>query len=160
MGLLDTKTSKPWPLDMTNLKLQEIRQVCCDDLRKRDEARGIENGKLTTTVGDPKVKDKMKEVVDVVKQHLAHTGHDLNTLLEARWAEYCSKPQDLDAFIATTRRPQEIETAKVKEAASGIEQSLKEPNQVPVSRPVPQSTSEEPPKRGPGRPRKPESVEA
>lgn len=146
MELIDTKTQKPWPKVMSNLKLQEIRRVCCQELRERDERRGIVGGKVTTTIADPNAEGKTKEVVDVVKQQMAHTGAELNALLLGRWATYCSKPQDLDAFVATTRLPKQQELEAVQGAAAPIEESLNE--------------DVEPPKRSPGRPKKPEPVEA
>lgn len=152
MGLLDTKTKKQWPALMANLKLQEIREGCRTDLRKRDEARGIVGGKVTTTIADPNMEGKTKDVVDPVKQKMAHTGAELNALLEARWREFCSKPQDLEAFVATTRTVEQDDTKAAKDAAAGIEKSLHEA-------PAPRAASESP-KRSAGRPKKAEPVEA
>ena len=169
MPLVDTKTGKPWPMDMANLKLNDIRETCRDDLMKRDKAVGIDNGKLTTTIADPNVDGKTKEVVDPVKQRLAHTGAEMNTLLAKRWAEYCSEPHDLDAFIASTRTPEAVNLQAAKDAAEPIEESLTDPSlhikratQVPdmgeqlepTTATTPEPEPEEKPRRGPGRPRK------
>ncbi len=155
MRLIDTKTGDPWPSVMANLRLQEIRETCRTDLRLRDEGRGIVNGKLTDTI---KAKDAgddaaTKDVVNAAKQAAAHTGDDLQRLLHARWATECSEPRDLQAFVARTRLPEKAELEAVTSAAAGVQESLnKELGSKPDESPEP--------KRGPGRPKKAEPVEA
>jgi hypothetical protein len=163
MQLLDVKTGKAWPKAQTNQKLGEIREQCRTDLRTRDEARGIVNGKLTTTIKDPNMDGKTKDVVDPVKQDRAHTGAEFNALLAKRWAEFCSEPRDLDAFIASSKSPAEEDLARKREAAAAIETSLKE--EIPkdaistsVMAPQPETLEPAKPKRGPGRPKKNETA--
>jgi len=127
MGLIDSKTGEAWPIEMANLKLQEIRQECREDLWALDERRGVTGLKVTDTIADPEDKEglgKTKDVVNEQKRAAAHTGDDLTRLLAKRWAEYCSEPRDLAEFIATTRLPKQQELEALTEAASHIEDAI------------------------------------
>lgn len=128
MPLIDTVTGEPWPIDKVNLALQVVREECRHDLWGRNAQRGIADFKVTTTIEIANTEGKTKEVVDVVKQHHAYTGADLQTLLFARWATFCSIPRSLKEFVASTLAPEVERRDALIADAEGIEKSLVDPS--------------------------------
>ncbi len=128
MAAIDTKTGKPWPAPWPTRKLNQIKKQCSDQLRARDMVRGIpESGQVydTKLVGEG---DTAKAVLTInpILAEKRHTFRELRQLYEARYAEFCSVPQDLDAFKAEFETPDASELKAKQAAAADIEESLKE----------------------------------
>lgn len=153
--LLDSKTGKLWSQENVNLKLQDMRKRAIADLRKRDVARGVPANGVVYHDGEPG-----RFEVDVELSRKKHTGRDVRLLTHGRWAKYCSQPRDEVGDTKSMILDQHQRTVgKHVAAAKGIEASLS----VDVASQTTTAggsvtTTVAPKKRGPGRPRKSESL--
>ena len=138
---LDGKT--PWPNVKAQLKLQEFRTAAIAEMRARDAEHGIgPDGKVYSEVID--AAGRATAVIDPVKARYRHSGEDTVVLIQERWYEFCSEPQDSSDVIVPIKKPERKHKAQL----------------IPAGFPVPDNDTDEvtlmsgPPKRGPGRPRK------
>ena len=125
------------------MALRRIKQQASADLVARDRSRGIpESGQVYTTETDEKGEHKRETcTVDRVLAGNRHTGRESRVLREARWRDFCSKPQDLAAFKAANPEPEVKATEAAIAKAAPIEESLVKETKAatakaPVSTPV------------------------
>lgn len=94
-----------WPAVFSRAKLHAIRRECVTAMRLRDEERS--GGRLCagngyrpyTVIADKSKGGRYTPQTDLVL--IRHKGQDTRRLLTGRWAEFCSKPQDLEAWKRT-----------------------------------------------------------
>lgn len=124
--LIDSKTNTPWPPKWANMALRGVKRKASADLVARDRSRGIpESGQVYTTESDEKGEHKRETcTVDRALAGKRHTGRESRILREARWREFCSKPQDLAAFKAANTAPEVEATEAAIAKAAPIEESL------------------------------------
>jgi hypothetical protein len=140
--VIDSKSGDPWPANWRNRKLQQIREEVKEELIVRDEGRGIgRDGQVYTlkVEGDGENRTETA-VVDPALAAKRRTGRETRLLAQSRWLEFCSKEQDLQAFIASRGKDDVHRAEAARKAAAPVEQTLKKPDAAPVSKPKPKKS--------------------
>ena len=147
---IDSVTGALWSSKNANLKLADIRRCVVQELRQRDEVKseGLlceANGwKTTMVVGATETIDEDgtkrttpgKLVADPRLVAIKHSGADVTTLTNARWATFHSEPRDEKAETAHLIEAQRGATIGVTvAAAASLEKELSEVEVPPVRRP-------------------------
>lgn len=126
MQCIDTKTGDPWPSRWATAKLKELKDEASAELVARDRARGIaEDGQVYDM--EKVKKGEHSRTQAIVNPHLAalrHTGQEVRLLTKSKWADWCSQPRDLQAFVASVKTSEAAAIESAKEAAAEIVESI------------------------------------
>ena len=124
-----------WSYDSAKIAHRLIRNQVTSDLRARDTRRGLPETGRVYEEGDAE-SEKGPFVINRDWSEKKHTGAETSTLLRARWAEFCSSPQNerdcVEKYETAIRKDR---VARMIEAGKAVD------------------LEDGPPKRSPGRPR-------
>jgi hypothetical protein len=159
------KNGNEWPAEFSRAKLHVMRAECVTAMRCRDEE--LSGGRLCeksgyrpyTVVEDKALGGRYTPQTDLVL--IRHKGQDTRRMLAGRWAEFCSQPQDLEAWKKThlaSSRAEEIANmrkfAKTEDSSGLPDSTILDEVIDGVESEADESPEPIPVKRGPGRPRK------
>lgn len=121
-----------WDAETSNLVLQDLRSTAIADLNRRDEQ--LSRGRLSAANRYSPYSEKKRGdgtgstfVVDPVLGSLRHTGEEMQTLVRARWGDFCGTPQDEKPIAERLLKRTRAERLAVMQAAGKEVQATLEP---------------------------------